>query len=298
MIRTIGRKISPYAIVGFWILFTVALALWWVFFAYGFLSSLALEYTDSVAEFASKRRMLVYEGITLVVLLFAGGAGLAYYVLREDRRNRQIKQFFAAFSHDLKTPIASLRLQAESLDEDLADKAEAKLAKRLVRDSVRLELQLENSLMLANIEDLGTLHIEEMNLQDLAEPVRHAWPELNILVTGSARIRGDRRALSLVLKNLATNSMNHGKAKTFFIESAPSSRPNRMEIICRDDGTGFRGEFKQLGELFLRPSATSGSGIGLYLSRELMRKMGGSLTFHAETKGGFRATIELDGREA
>src|SRR3989344_8865891 len=113
-------RISPFLIVAGWLAFSVALAGWWVIFAYRFISAaMRHDLADSVS-LEAKQRMLVYEGVSLIVCLIAGGIALAYYVLREHKRNEQIRQFFAAFTHDLKTPIASLRLQAESLGEDLA----------------------------------------------------------------------------------------------------------------------------------------------------------------------------------
>lgn len=291
-----SRRISAYVIVAFWLLFSVALAGWWVYFAYGFLSSLALENLGANADLVGKRTMLVSEGLTLILFLLAGGAGLAYYVLREERRNRQIKQFFAAFNHELKTPIASLRLQAESLDEDLAGKPEAKLAQRLVRDSVRLELQVDNSLMLANVEELGKFRMETLNLDEILTQVARSWPELNITVEGKAEIRGDRRALGVVIKNIAHNAIVHGKAKSLAVRVLSANRGGRVVLEFSDDGVGFSGDPARLGRLFDRPSSTSGSGIGLYLSRELISKMGGAMQFGRASTSGLQVSLETEGK--
>ena len=164
-------KISPFIIVASWLTFSVALAAWWVIFAYRFISSVMIEGIKTAEDLPGMQRMLVYEGISLILCLLAGGGALAYYVLREHRRNLQIRQFFAAFTHDLKTPIASLRLQAESIAEDFAGAGEAVLAKRLLGDTLRLELQLDNSLFLSNLENLARLHAEDVQLSRMMERI-------------------------------------------------------------------------------------------------------------------------------
>ena len=63
--------------------------------------------------------MLVLEGTTLVGMLVAGGVALLGAIRREQRRRRDMRAFFMAFTHDLKTSLTSLRLQAEALREDL-----------------------------------------------------------------------------------------------------------------------------------------------------------------------------------
>ena len=90
--------------------------------------------------------MLVWEGVMLVGMLMAGGVALLVAIRPEQRRRRDLRAFFMAFTHDLKTSLASLRLQAESLREDLPEAAGNPNLQRLLKDSVRLQLQLENAL--------------------------------------------------------------------------------------------------------------------------------------------------------
>ena len=94
-------------------------------------------------------------------------------------RSEQIKVFFAAFTHDLKTSLASLRLQAESLQEDLKDSEHRRLTQRLVKDTVRLELQLENSLYIAGPK-VKPIHLEQLLLKDVLESISHHWPDMAI----------------------------------------------------------------------------------------------------------------------
>lgn len=288
--------ISPIWIVAGWLVFSVALAGWWVIFAYRFLSGgLPIDFSNP-ASIEAKQRMLVYEGISLIVCLIAGGVALAYYVLREHKRNEQIRQFFAAFTHDLKTPIASLRLQAESLGEDLAGSGQAVLAKRLLGDTHRLELQLENSLFFANLDQLATLHLEDVRLGKIVERVKSVWPELAVSCDRDASLKADPRALEIIFKNLASNSHVHGRARSVRID-AKASGQGRVALTIEDDGSGFEGPVEGAGELFVSSGTRAGSGVGLYLVRSLARKMGGSAEFaNRQDRKGFRAAFDFAGR--
>ena len=287
-------KFSPFLIVGSWLVFSVALAAWWVIFAYRFISSVILDNVELSADLPGMQRMLVYEGVSLILCLLAGGGALAYYVLREHRRNLQIRQFFAAFTHDLKTPIASLRLQAESIAEDFAGTGEAVLAKRLLGDTLRLELQLENSLFLANLEDLARLHAEEVGLLRILERISAAWPELRVECERDVMLRCDPRALETILKNLASNSLVHGRAKVLQVR-AQAAGAGKVALLVEDDGAGYSGDISIAGDLFASQGARAGSGIGLYLVRSLTEKMGGRVEFSNAKGAGFHARVELPG---
>lgn len=291
-------RISPFLVVATWLVFSVALAAWWVIFAYRFITMAMQNELANVADLAAKQRMLVYEGISLILCLVAGGVALAYYIVREHQRNAQIRQFFAAFTHELKTPIASLRIQAESLAEDLAAKGQAVLAKRLLGDTARLELQLENSLFLANLDALATLHPERVSLERLVDRALAAWPELEGECGAKALVEADPRALEIILKNLASNSLVHGRARKFRVE-ARAGNEGRVLVVVGDDGTGFQGELTRAGKLFERMSDRGGSGVGLYLVSSLAQKMNGKVTFANREGGrGFVVTFDFPGRIA
>ena len=241
-----------------------------------------------------KQRMLFYEGISLIVLLLLGGLALGYYVWREYCRNQQIKEFFASFSHDLRTPIASLRLQAESLSEDLKGSKSEKLVERLTKDTVRLEMGLENSMLMANIEEMGKFRFQEIRLQELICALSQSWPELTVQCEKDAVIVGDRRAVESVFKNIINNSVVHGKAQIVKID-VQSQRDNKLWIEFSDDGIGFTGNQGKLGSLFFRHTAQSGTGMGLYLVHSLMRKMHGSAEFKVDADKSMVVEIQVGG---
>jgi signal transduction histidine kinase len=138
-----------------------------------------------------------------------------------------------AFTHDLKTALASLQLQAESLQEDLSAAAGNPNLQRLMKDAVRLQVQLENSLYYA--QPHGHLHVEPISLREVVENTALDWPELQVKVEGDARVLGDDRALRAVFRNVLQNAVVHGAAASVSVRV--DRRPDgRVEATCVDDG--------------------------------------------------------------
>src|SRR4051812_47119943 len=113
------KRYANLILVTTWLLFTVSLAVWWMIFGLKQNEKLALQAHAVPEEVFRGQRMLHWEGAVLVLMLLIGGLALLYFTLKEADRHKRVKQFFATLTHELKTPLASLRIQVESLQEDL-----------------------------------------------------------------------------------------------------------------------------------------------------------------------------------
>src|SRR5947209_18190808 len=129
------------ALVALWVVFTVTLAGWWLTFGLRQLDLINQSKLEGATQLQRHYQMLMWEGGILIASLIGGGLALFYYARREQKRHAQVEEFFAAFTHDAKTSLASLRLQAESLKEDLGSKP-SPLLDRLLQDTLRLQIQL------------------------------------------------------------------------------------------------------------------------------------------------------------
>src|ERR1044072_3262638 len=283
-----GRDRIKILLGALWVMFTVTLAVWWLIFGLRQLDLLSQFHVEQSDQLQRHYQMLLWEGGILIASLVGGGLALFYYARREQKRHRQVEEFFAAFTHDAKTALASLRLQAESLKEDLGVNPNP-LLDRLLQDSLRLQLQLENSLFLVNFPP-GRLLIEPVQISTLVDALRYHWPNLTIIQKGDGVIMADARAIESMLTNLVHNAITHGQASEIRITADPSSR-GRMCLRIADNGCGFPGDFNQLGKLFVRHSRGSGSGVGLYISRQLALRMNSTLDFSRGDDGGFVAEM-------
>lgn len=278
-----------------WLVFTVALAWWWLIFGLRQIDKLKELAASGIPGIDHYHRMLLWEGGVLMALLLGGGAALIWYIWRERRRHRQVEEFFAAFTHDAKTALASMQLQAESIMEDKASEASNPLIERLLKDTLRLQLQLENSLFLVNLRR-GSLLKERIRLGRMIESMRFHWPDITLKLAGDGEVTADARALESVLTNLVQNAVIHGQAGAISITVRPNGA-SRLQVTVDDDGRGFKGDYSRLGTLFTRHTKSSGSGVGLYISKQLIKRMGGAIEFSPGAGGGFRASFTLPAAE-
>jgi len=262
-----------------WLIFTTSLASWWLI--------LGLRH----AQAATTHRMLVAEGAALIASLILGGTALLYGIHQERMRHGAIEEFFAAFTHDLRTSLSSLRLQVESLQEDFRERGEANpLMERLLSDSVRLQLQLDNSLFYANRN--GKLFIEPISLRKTVASIAEEFPDLDVSLSGEMVVLADARALEVVLRNLFQNALIHGGADAIDIRLTDIGE-GRVVVKIEDNGHGFEADTESLGRLFFRPSKSSGAGVGLYICRRLAKRMNGLLTLSRGPRG-LVVTLELE----
>ena len=275
-----------------WLLFTVALAVWWLIFGLSQARHLgALE--GEAAQLARVTRMLVFEGVILVAMLVAGGVALLIGIRFEQRRRSDMRAFYMAFTHDLKTSMASLILQAEALSEDLPEAANNPNLKRLMQDAVRLRLQLENALFLT--ESDAAVLIEPIDVRSMIDALRDDWPELRIEMSGDDRVRADRRAFESVLRNLLQNAIVHGRATTVRIDVRRLAS-GAVEMVVNDNGRGASSDAAvALDRPFTRTAPTSGSGVGLFVCRGLLRQMHGQIRLLSNPSSGFTVAVQLPG---
>lgn len=285
-----GRDRLKILLVALWVTFTVTLAAWWMIFGLRQLDLLSQFHVEQSDQLQRHYQMLLWEGGILIASLVGGGLALFYYARREQKRHARVEEFFAAFTHDAKTALASLRLQAESLKEDLGANPNP-LLDRLLQDTLRLQLQLENSLFLVNLPT-GRLLNEPVRIGQIIDALRYHWPSLSIVQRGDGVVRGDSRAIESVLTNLIHNAVTHGEASEIRIDAEPRSG-NRLTLRIADNGHGFNGDFSQLGKLFVRHARGSGSGVGLYISRQLAKRMNATLSFAPGAEAGFVAELNL-----
>ncbi|MGI8564768.1 MAG: sensor histidine kinase [Candidatus Dormibacter sp.] len=226
----------------------------------------------------------------------------------ELRRLERVRQEFVAnLSHELKTPLTSLRLAAESLVADPPEGARRRFAERVVQDADHLTALVNNLRQLAEIEaEGGNLAVSRFGLAELLqEVVQRSAPEqlINLRIPSSLQVEADRSKLAQALANLLDNAAKFSPAGTG-IDIRARAVEGEVHITVRDHGPGISPEhWERVFERFYkvdqaRSRASGGSGLGLAIAKHLLLAQGGRIWTEAEPDGGQRFTIALPERRA
>ncbi|MFZ4403740.1 MAG: ATP-binding protein, partial [Pseudobdellovibrionaceae bacterium] len=159
---------------------------------------------------------------------------------------------------------------------------------RLINDITTLDLQLENSLWLSQFDNYK-FQAEAFFISKSIESLKMLFPEIQIELQKEAEVFTDRRALELVLKNLFHNSILHGKAQKIKIDVV-THKNSLLQISIVDDGQGFQGVAASLGKEILKSQHSKGNGIGLYLCKQLIKRLKGQIILNATADDGERRT--------
>lgn len=220
--------------------------------------------------------------------------------LRLLERVRQ--EFVANLVHDLKTPITSLRLTAESLLGNPAPRDRARFAERLVKEADLMSRIIDNLRQLAELES-GALMLERtsFNLGELIQELaQRLGPErkLNVDLSETMVISTDRPKLAQALGNLVDNAAKFSPPESA-IDIRAEVVPPSVRISVRDRGPGISPEhWNRVFERFYkvdraRPREAGGFGLGLAITKHLIQSIGGRIWTVAADDGGQVFSIEL-----
>jgi signal transduction histidine kinase len=199
--------------------------------------------------------------------------------------------FLRGVSHNLQTPLTSIRAYAEQLEFDHPDQRLGIIAEQ----SERLSRMVRQLLTVTRLES-GALH-PRAEVVALATRVRRAWEALgatDVPFNLDDRAPGwlalaDADQLDQVLWALLDNAVKYGGRSAVSVEIVADGQASRLRITIADDGPGVTEDDRpRLFGRFVRGAARSldeGSGLGLYVSRELCRAMGGDLLLEPPVPG-------------
>lgn len=220
-------------------------------------------------------------------------AAAAAFNQMQNELNAQIDgraHWFAAMSHDLKTPLTRLRLRAEMLDEP--DRS------RMIADLSEMQSLLEESLRFLR-EDQAGQAFETLNVQTLLQTICRDWQEQghDIRLEGEAKSLLWSNAISLrrIVDNLLQNAILYGKAPFLRLVETVDA----VEIWVCDAGAGIpEAELERVFQPYYRLEgsrnrAHGGSGLGLASARRLSHALGGELRLENRAGGGLAAILRL-----
>ena len=205
-----------------------------------------------------------------------------------------MQAFFSSLTHELKTPLASIRLQAEVINDFSPKETNSRLQKlttRLIEDTHGLENQMDKILQLSRIEKGSKVRQQKILLKPFLEFIINKNAKITtklIFPQKEVCITADEFLLELVFRNLFENTKIHSKSDTAIISTEVDN--SKVKITYQDQGS-FQGESNKLGKLFYKYQSKKGSGIGLYLIKKLIAELNG--TIEIKTDDNFTVNIIL-----
>ena len=200
-------------------------------------------------------------------------------------------RMLGAVGHDLRTPLASLRVRVEGVDDD-------RLRDKMIASIDEMTAMLADILALAR-SGAGTEMQERIDLRalvgELADDYREQGKDVDTGDIVDAAVRARPMLLRRALRNLIDNALAYGVRARLSVTVAGSE----VRIIVSDDGPGLtEDQIRTLVEPFARGEqsrnrATGGTGLGLSIAREIAGGEGGTLTLANRAGGGLDAVIAL-----
>ncbi len=248
--------------------------------------------------------LLVF-GVIFFALIIIGLILNTIFLVREIRRNEQHDAFLNSVTHELKTPIASIKLYLDTLKSRDLDKAKRdEFYDIMLDDNARLLGTVEQVLQASSTrEKQRLLNLTEIDLSDLIGEVvkmvliRNHLDESTVRFyppVESIRVLGDRAELQTAISNLLDNAIKYSNNEPKISVKLKSSLSGKAEIYIRDTGIGIaRKDLKRIFKRFFRvpdksAEATKGTGLGLAIVRSVIEKHGGRVK--AESKGEGKGT--------
>lgn len=244
--------------------------------------------------------LLVF-GIIFFALIITGLILNTVFLVREIRRNEQHDAFLNSVTHELKTPIASIKLYLETLKtRDVTKEKQAEFYDIMLSDADRLLGTVEQVLQAGRLrEKHRKYNVVELNIQDViktsintirsrynleADVVRFTGPPQELLVVG------DAGELETAFVNLLDNAIKYsGDAPKIVVRLRRIAGSNSASVLIKDNGLGIPpGDQKRIFKRFYRSQSeaskiSKGTGLGLFIVHTIIKNHGGKIT--AESKG-------------
>lgn len=258
--------------------------------------------------------ILLFLGILLLTIVIAGVVLNTIFLVREIRRNEQHDAFINAVTHELKTPVASIRLYLETLQRRELPEAKRKdFYDIMLADSDRLLGTIEQVLRTGRMgPGKRQIHLTRFDFGEMVQEClavartrHHLAPEaLNYAETlgngGRPVVVGDADEMKAAVSNLVDNAVKYSGPNVKVLVQVVRSNPRHVAVRVRDQGIGIpQAELTRIFKRFYRvpgsiATRVKGTGLGLFIVRAVAKRHGGRVWAESEGAGrGSTFTFEV-----
>ena len=250
-------------------------------------------------------------GMAFFGIIITGVVLNTIFLIREIRRNEQHDAFLNAVTHELKTPVASMRLYLQTLQtRNIEDAKRREFYDIMLADSERLMNTIEQVLRAARTASTKSTLTRPVDLRELVTDCvevarrRHHLSQDTLQLTDRARrdtrVLGDAEELRAAVSNLIDNAIKYsGQKARVAVEFCEAGSAN-LSVRVRDNGMGIPpSELKRIFKRFYRiPNSSAlrvkGTGLGLFIVRSVAERHGGRAWAESDGPGrGSTFTLEL-----
>lgn len=251
-------------------------------------------------------------GTVFLVLLILGVVSYLTISVSAINLNQRQSNFIDAVTHELKSPIASLKLYLQTLGRRQVDeRQQADFYRFMLADVERLDQLINHLLDAARLEqppeEPSTDDVDLTRLLtsclELVQARYHLPPEALELALAPVAVRGRETDLEMIFRNLLDNSVKYGGSPPWVRVETAAASPGRIVVRISDNGSGIPAilrrkifnRFVRLGSELERKKP--GTGLGLYIVRTLVERLGGRVTVRDRAKEpGTLFEVQLPGR--
>lgn len=275
-----------------------------------------LTYTQVVLEVIAEKldkkrekqnRMIISEGLVFLLLLAFGSFKIYGYLEKEITLNQKQRNFLLSITHELRSPLTAIQLSVETVKNRFLEKEKQnELLANALTDVDRLKGLVDNLLMGAKIER-ETIEFAKnpINISKLIKSISNRFEQINknkrkIVVNTPTNIfvKGDKSVLTSIFTNLIDNALKYSSSNsTIFVNTEFKS--NRFLVKIIDEGVGIPpNERSKIFDKFYRIGSEDtrnaiGTGLGLYIVKELVEMNKGSISYKANQPQGSIFEVDL-----
>ncbi len=234
------------------------------------------------------------QGILLSLVIILGATTLFIFWTKSRNLDAERVNFISSISHELLTPLASLRLYVETMQlHQLDDETRKVFLERMHNDSLRLAGSISSLLSAGRIEQGRAIYqFEHHDLTDLINECIEANPEyqgkanIELQLESNSFMKADKAAMLSVLQNVFDNAIRYSPSPAR-IKVSLKRQLKRLRLEISDNGEGIpESELSRVFKLFYRHSSKpQGSGLGLYIVHKIVRAHRGKVWAESKGKG-------------
>lgn len=240
------------------------------------------EFQELDKQFKRQKLMILAEGSVFFLILIFGVFKVRQSILKEVAIARQQKNFLLSITHELKSPLSSIKLMNETIKKrSLAKEKQDELLQNALNEVDRLEGLVENILIAAKIEnDQYGFNKEKLNLSELCKQLMQNYLQrkeiqLSYDIEENIYIEGDKICLNSIVSNLLDNALKYAAHSPVHLQLHTDKQ--NVILSVSDNGIGVADEEKEkIFDKFYRVGneetrAAKGTGLGLYIVKQLVQ---------------------------